>query len=110
MLDFNIRTKKIENDSPVESIAKAMAEHGLEPGEIIADGTLHRFDVSKPDDKAGWYVIHCYGDVPAGAFGNFRTDLKETWCSISGLVPALHVSRNYLISRPYTRTCQKKKR
>jgi phage/plasmid primase-like uncharacterized protein len=83
MLDFNVRSEKIDNDSPVESIGKAMAEHGLDPGEIIADGTLHRFDVAKRNDKAGWYVMYCDGDCPAGSFGNWQTGLTETWCSIS---------------------------
>ena len=62
----------------------AMAAYGLAPPEIIADGVRRRFDAD--DDKRGkksaWYVLHADG-VPAGAFGNWKTDLSEKWCSKS---------------------------
>ncbi|WP_247315121.1 DUF3631 domain-containing protein [Ralstonia pseudosolanacearum] len=61
-----------------------MVEHGLQPGEIVADGKLHRFD--GPDEKRGkrsaWYVLHGDG-LPAGSFGDWRTGLSETWCAKS---------------------------
>ena len=58
----------------------AMAAYGLNPSEIVADGVRRRFDAD--DDKRGkksaWYVL--FGDgVPAGAFGNWKTDLSEKW-------------------------------
>ena len=62
----------------------AMAEYGLTPATIVADGQRHRFDA--PDDKKGkksaWYILHGDG-VPAGAFGNWKTDLSEKWCGKS---------------------------
>lgn len=65
-----------------QQFAAAMAEHGLQPGEIVADGKLHRF--GGPDEKRGkrsaWYVLHGNG-LPAGGFGDWRTDLSETWCA-----------------------------
>ncbi|WP_374625074.1 AAA family ATPase [Pandoraea sp.] len=65
-----------------QRFAAALAEHGLCPAEIVADGKLHRFD--GPDEKRGkrsaWYVLH--GDaLPAGSFGDWRTGLSETWCA-----------------------------
>ena len=67
--------------------AIAMAGYGLEPTDIVADGLRHRFDA--PDDKKGrksaWYILHCDG-VPAGAFGNWKTDLSEKWCGKSDQV------------------------
>ena len=39
-----------------------------------------RVDVDKNGDKAAWYVFHL-GEISAGAFGNWRTDLNEKWCS-----------------------------
>src|SRR5450830_1275157 len=59
---------------------EAMAAYGLAPPEIVADGQRHRFD--GPDDKRGkksaWYVLYADG-VPAGAFGDWKTDLSEKW-------------------------------
>lgn len=67
--------------------ALAMAAFGLEPSEIVADGQRHRFDA--PDDKRGkksaWYILHADG-VPAGAFGNWKTELSEKWCGKSDKV------------------------
>lgn len=53
----------------------AITEKGLIPPDtIIGDGKLRRFSSNgKPDDDAGWYVFHD-GDIPAGAFGDFRTN------------------------------------
>uniref|UniRef100_A0A809E4K4 DNA primase n=1 Tax=Ralstonia solanacearum TaxID=305 RepID=A0A809E4K4_RALSL len=65
-----------------QQFAAALVEHGLQPGEIVADGKLHRFD--GPDEKRGkrsaWYVLHGDG-LPAGSFGDWRTGLSETWCA-----------------------------
>ncbi|MBB0023274.1 DUF3631 domain-containing protein [Ralstonia pickettii] len=65
-----------------QQFAVAMAEYGLQPDEIVADGKLHRFD--GPDEKRGkcsaWYVL--YGDgLPAGSFGDWRTNFSKTWCA-----------------------------
>ncbi|MBJ9674506.1 DUF927 domain-containing protein [Burkholderia gladioli] len=64
--------------------ASAMAVHGLTPSEIIADGKIHRFDAQdeKRGKKSGFYILHSDG-VPAGMFGDWRTDLRETWCAKS---------------------------
>ena len=53
---------------------------GLHPPQVIEpDGKLHRFATNgKARDDAGWYVF--YGDgIPAGAFGDWRSGLSETW-------------------------------
>ncbi|MGK5046843.1 AAA family ATPase [Janthinobacterium sp. GB4P2] len=67
--------------------AIAMAGYDLAPPDIVADGQRHRFDA--PDDKKGkksaWYILHSDG-VPAGAFGNWKTDLSEKWCGKSDQV------------------------
>lgn len=75
----------------IEQFAAAMAGYGLQPPEVIADGMRHRFDA--PDDRKGkksaWYVLYA-DNVPAGAFGNWKTDLSEKWCSSAeqSLTPA----------------------
>lgn len=58
----------------------AIANAGLTPpDEIEADGCLHRFSANgKRGDDAGWYVLHADG-IPAGAFGDWRSGLSETW-------------------------------
>lgn len=57
----------------------AMAAHDLRPTGIVAGGCLHRFD--GPEDKLGkksaWYVLHG-DDIPAGSFGNWRTELYKS--------------------------------
>lgn len=59
---------------------EAIKQHGITPPDfIIEDGFLHRFSSNgKPGDNAGWY---CYypGEVPAGNFGCWRSDIKQTW-------------------------------
>ena len=48
--------------------------------DITADGQIHRFDLpdGRRGNKAGWYVLHLDG-IPAGAFGNWRTNESATW-------------------------------
>jgi len=62
----------------------ALASFGLNPPEIVADGTRRRFDADddKKGKKSAWYVLHADG-VPAGAFGNWKTGLSEKWCGKS---------------------------
>ncbi|WP_167087047.1 AAA family ATPase [Massilia frigida] len=62
----------------------AMAVYDLAPAEIIADGKRRRFDAAddKKGNKSAWYILHGDG-VPAGAFGNWKTDLSEKWCGKS---------------------------
>src|SRR5437588_4352983 len=65
---------------PVEQFRATIAAAGLvPPRSMVPDGRLHRF-ASNGDarDKAGWYVFHGDG-VPAGAFGDFRSDMSSTW-------------------------------
>ncbi|HDR9101146.1 TPA: DUF927 domain-containing protein [Burkholderia vietnamiensis] len=79
--------------------AAAMAVHGLTPSEIVADGKIHRFDAGdeKRGRKSGFYILHADGQ-PAGMFGDWRTDLRETWCakperSLSAAERAAHRKR-----------------
>ena len=63
-----------------QQFGAAMAEQGLVPSEIVAGGQLQRFDGpgEKRGKKSGWYVLHADG-IAAGAFGDWRTGLTETW-------------------------------
>jgi putative DNA primase/helicase len=61
----------------------AITAAGLTPPDsIIADGKIHRFSTNgKRSDIAGRYVMHLDG-LPAGWFGDYRTGLSQSWCSI----------------------------
>lgn len=88
MLDFNLAGSQRADqlggsdghDDPTEDFLARMSEYGLDPGQLDISGKLTRFDIDKRGDKAGWYVYY-NGDISAGAFGDWRSDLKETWCS-----------------------------
>ena len=72
-----------DSQSPEIGFADAMREAGLSPPPAIeADGEIHRFPSNgKPNDLAAWYCLH--GDAPAaGAFGDWRSGLQGTWCSV----------------------------
>ena len=65
----------------VEEFKHAMRAAGLvPPAQIIADNTLHRFNVA--DDRArsanGWYVLHV-DKLAAGAFGCWKRGISGTW-------------------------------
>jgi putative DNA primase/helicase len=77
MLDFNPPPPTV-TDPPEVAFARAMTDHGLNPGGIVA-GSLERFDVEKRGDKAGWYIFYQDGVCPAGSFGNWKAGLKKTW-------------------------------
>ena len=64
----------------VQQFSQAMSDAGITPpADLIGDGTLHRFPLSdRPDDDAGWYVLHL-DEIPAGAFGDWRTGVKINW-------------------------------
>jgi putative DNA primase/helicase len=66
--------------SPVEQFREAIRTAGIEPPDLIkTDGKLHRFSSDgRRGDDAGWYILHA-GDIPAGAFGCWRSDIYETW-------------------------------
>lgn len=64
----------------IEQFRAAIHNAGLHPPEVIEpDGKLHRFASNgRRSDDAGWYVFHDDG-IPAGAFGDWRGGLSETW-------------------------------
>jgi len=59
---------------PEHQLRVAMSDAGIQPpDDLVLDGTLRRFStMGKKKDLSGWYVIHD-GDIPAGAFGDWKT-------------------------------------
>ncbi len=57
--------------------------NGPIPGELHADGQLHRFrtEQDKRGHQSGWYVLFLDG-VPSGSYGNWKTGVQESWCSV----------------------------
>jgi len=71
------------DDEAVDGFRRAMADSGVPTRDrIVADGKLHRVHVEgdKPGSRNGWYVVFL-DDVPAGAFGTWRTGASIKWCS-----------------------------
>lgn len=68
------------NANIIDEFKKAISQAGISPPNIIiSDGNLHHFSTGSNSNKeSGWYVYHD-GDIPAGAFGDFRTDTNEKW-------------------------------
>lgn len=60
-----------EREPPEVQMANAMAQCGLKPPAIVADGKLHRFDTDKKGDKSGWFVLYP-DNIPAGRFGCWK--------------------------------------
>jgi len=64
----------------IEQFTDAMKQEGITPpANIQPDGTLRRFHVEgdKPRSENGWCVLH--DNPPAGAFGDWRQGISETW-------------------------------
>ena len=83
--DFHVDT----TDAPLEPERQAqeamLSALGGAPDKIAFDGQIHRFKIEgdKGTQKAGWYIF--YGDrIPAGAFGNWRTDFSQKWHANAG--------------------------
>lgn len=70
--------------SPLDRFRDALFNAGLIVETIKPDAHIHR--VPTRDDKgkkaSGWYVYFDDANIPAGAFGNWKTDHNSTWSSV----------------------------
>lgn len=72
---------------PIAQFCAEMHRRGIAPpAELQADGQIHRFrtEGDRSSERAGWYVLHLgnfEGEIPHGAFGDWRTGLSVTWCA-----------------------------
>lgn len=66
----------------IEQFREAIAATGLTPPrKVVADGRMHRFAPNgTAKDDAGWYVLY-NEDIPAGAFGDWRSGVQGKWRS-----------------------------
>jgi putative DNA primase/helicase len=74
------------SQSATDQFRDAITQKGITPPDSLeTDGKLHRFSSNgKPNDDAGWYVFYD-GDIPAGAFGDFRSgQIVRSWVADIG--------------------------
>ncbi len=66
-------------DDPIEQFRRAAREHGIElPAHLSADDSFHRFSTNgRASDTSGFYKI--FRDGLGGVFGDWRSDVNETW-------------------------------
>ncbi len=78
-----LHENQVQNSNSTESFKQALnnivCTGGIPfDGCVEADGEIHRFDVQKKGDKAGWYKY--FHDTPQGGpFGNWATGAKGQW-------------------------------
>lgn len=72
-------------DDGIEQFLKSLDDHGIpHPEEVLIDGKLHRFPTSdKSSDDAGWFILYP-GPMLAGAFGDWRSGVSETFAWKNG--------------------------
>jgi putative DNA primase/helicase len=59
------------------------------PDEIIADGSIHRFDVDTVGDKKGWYAAHFTEEMSYAFYGDWSEGQTYQWHSLKDTVVAL---------------------
>lgn len=80
---WEMRGHFMSSNEALSTFGDAMRAVGIEaPESIIGDGQIHRFGTGGKRSKNGWYVLHLDG-VPAGAFGDWRTGVNETWTAVA---------------------------
>lgn len=66
---------------PVSAFEAELTRAGYQPGPIMADGEIQRFDIKKRGDKAGWYWLALDG-VPGAGYGDFISGNSLKWSAI----------------------------
>jgi putative DNA primase/helicase len=87
-------TTKVANQpsqDPINSDFEALlldieANIQASPGEIIADGNIHRFDVDKHGDKKGWYACHQTKEILHASYGSWSEGITYQWHSLMDTV------------------------
>lgn len=78
-LEQYLRDEPLLPPSPEQQLREAMEAHDIDaPDNLALDGILHRFNTGGKTDDAGWYVAYS-DEIPAGSFGNWRTNETYTF-------------------------------
>ncbi len=82
----------------MKTIQDKMLEFSITPPtEIIYDGEIHRFKNDGDDNKNSWYVAYDNGKFQSGAFGCWKLDANEKFCSIERTHLSVEQKRRYAI-------------
>jgi len=82
----------------MNTIQDKMLEFGIiPPTEIAYDGEIHRFKTDGDNTKNSWYVAHDNGKFQSGAFGCWKRDINEKFCSIEYTHLTVEQKRRYAI-------------
>ena len=78
-LASSIRIPPIDQNEAITGFRAAIKAAGLIPPEYIKPGSFHRFPGANKSasNSAGWCLL--FDDSKGGAFGDWSTDLSETW-------------------------------
>ena len=79
------------NQSPIDLVFDKLLldmEENIEavPDEIIADGTIYRFDVDAVDDKKGWYFARFTEEMSHACYGDWSEGQTYRWNSLKDTV------------------------
>jgi phage/plasmid primase-like uncharacterized protein len=67
---------------PIASLHAAMAAAGLDyAGDFQTDGQLHRISAGGDKERNSWYVLHGDNGIVVGAFGCWKRQIKQNFCS-----------------------------
>jgi len=66
----------------MNTLQETMTDYGLGVHHIIYDGKIHRFCPQDGKSKTGWYVAFQDGNFESGAFGCWKSDIKENFCNL----------------------------
>ena len=82
----------------MNTIQDKMLEFGITPPtEIIYDGEIHRFKTNGDNNENSWYTVHNHGKFKSGAFGCWKRDISEKFCSIERTHLTVEQKRQYTI-------------
>jgi len=97
----------------MSNISMAMEGCGITPplSPIIYNGKIQRFKNDGDDNKNSYYVAYQNGDLEAGAFGDWKLDIHETFCNKDSEVFTSVEKKDFAIQQSEIRLqCQKEKK
>lgn len=99
---------------PKTEFLNYITKFGIKPPHSLVMGRIDRVDgpEDKPNKKSGWYV---YNEIPdkndghiigIASFGDWKTDINETWCSKSEQHMSHSEREHYFIAREAMKAAQ----
>ena len=81
LAEFQNKPRPVSQKRPpiadaVQLFVDRMAEHGLMPDEVVADGDIHRFKVGSGNNQDGYYSLSLNEFGGSGIFGDWSIDAE----------------------------------